>query len=137
MRKTGLLAALLLLAACMEKHEPFVPVADEGVLIGNLLVPKTVETVAGGSVSIGTLGATGLSIGDAVHLAAVDWTIFETALTAVGGQVMFPLPEASSSLMSTSCTRCSQTICGFMCLSAFPLSMMPLCRALSRSSTPT
>ena len=68
MRKTGLLAALLLLAACMEKPEPFVPVADEGVLIGNLLVPKTVETVAGGSVSIGTLGATGLSIGDAVHL---------------------------------------------------------------------
>lgn len=94
MRKTGLLVALLLLAACMEKPEPFVPVADEGVLIGNLLVPKTVETVAGGSVSIGTLGATGLSIGDAVHLAAVDGTIFETALTAVGGQVMFPLPEA-------------------------------------------
>lgn len=92
MKKYLILAALLLAAACTEAPVPFTPVADEGVLMGNIIVPKCVETVAGGEVTFQTLGETRLSKGDAVILSAVDGTVFETTLTSVAGKLVFSLP---------------------------------------------
>lgn len=94
MKKYVIIAALCLAAACTEEPVPFVPKADEGILTANLIIPKSVETVSGGTVTIPALGETRFSVGDVVLLKAIDGTVFETAVSAVSSSgVEFPLPS--------------------------------------------
>ena len=93
MKRTLLIAALCVLAACAEKPEPFEPVADEGVLVGNIAIPKTLETVSAGMVTFKTFGETRLATGDKMVLTGAEGTEFELFLTSYPRELVFVLPE--------------------------------------------
>lgn len=93
MKRTLLIAALCLLAACAKQPEPFTPVADEGVLVGNIVIPKTVDAVAAGMVTLKTLGETRLATGDKITLISADGVSSEMFLTAGNGELIFLVPE--------------------------------------------
>lgn len=93
MKRILLIAALCLLAACAKQPEPFTPVADEGVLVGNIVIPKTVEAVAAGMVTFKTFGETRLATGDKVTLTSADGVSSELFLTTNDRELLFILPE--------------------------------------------
>ena len=94
MKKLGIIFALCLALACSHVPASFDPKADTGPLTSNLIIPKAIEVVCGGIVSIPTIGDTRLSVGDAVFLMTPDGVFYPSAVSSVSlSEVAFPLPD--------------------------------------------